>query len=49
LVPTDVAAADMMRAITRRQREAVITGHGKLIVALSRLFPSLVALLARRT
>jgi NAD(P)-dependent dehydrogenase (short-subunit alcohol dehydrogenase family) len=42
------AAAAMAAGIDARRREVVITGHGKLLVALSRWAPGLVALLARR-
>ncbi len=40
VVPTDRAARAIVRAVARRRREAVITGHGKLLVWLARLFPS---------
>ena len=43
VVPTDRAAREMVRAIARRRREVIVTGHGKAIVALSRLAPCLVA------
>ena len=48
VVPTDRAARAIVRAVARRRREAVITGHGKLIVWLARLFPSALALLMER-
>jgi hypothetical protein len=38
----------MVRAIVRRRRKVVITGHGKLVVLLERLAPDLVAWLVRR-
>lgn len=44
----DVAARKMVRAIVRRRRKVVITGHGKLAVMLERLTPGLVAFLVRR-
>jgi len=43
VVPTERAAREMVRAIARRRREVIITGHGKAIVALSRLAPCVVA------
>ncbi len=48
VVPTDRAARAIVRAISRRRREAVITGHGKVIVWLARLCPSLLAFLIER-
>ena len=48
VVPADRAARAIVRAAARRRREAVITGHGKLIVWLARLFPSVLALLMER-
>jgi len=42
-MPADVAARKIARAIARRRREAVITGHGKLAVFLSRHCAPLVA------
>lgn len=47
VVPTDRAAREIARAIAHRRREVVITGHGKVIVAISRLFPGLVARLMK--
>jgi D-arabinose 5-phosphate isomerase GutQ len=44
----DVAAGKMVRAIVRRRRKVVITGHGKLAVLLERLAPGLVSWLVRR-
>ena len=44
----DVAARKMVRAIVRRRRKVVVTGHGKLVVLLERLAPGLVAWLVRR-
>lgn len=45
---TDDAARVMVHAIAARKREFVFTGHGKLIVFLSRAAPGLVARLAAR-
>jgi short-subunit dehydrogenase len=39
VVPTDKACRDILRAIARGQREAIITGHGKVLVALERFTP----------
>lgn len=40
-VPAARAAREITSAIYRRKKERVVTGHGKVIVALSRLFPPL--------
>jgi short-subunit dehydrogenase len=47
VVPTDRAARSIVRAIARRRREAVITGHGKLAVLAQRHAPWLVAAIIR--
>ena len=47
-MPTDVAARKMVRAIRRRRRVAVITGHGRLAVFLQRHAPGLLARAIRR-
>jgi short-subunit dehydrogenase len=39
--PTDKAVRDMIRAIDKRKKLAVITGHGKIFVFLGRFFPGL--------
>lgn len=44
----DRAVAQMLRAIASGQREMVITGHGKLFVALERFFPWVLRAAARR-
>lgn len=41
-MPTSTAAKKMVRAIARRQREEIITTHGKLIVFIHRHFPGLI-------
>ena len=41
-------ARKMVRAIVRRRRKVVLTGHGKLVVALERLCPGLLAHVVRR-
>ncbi len=38
-MPTDVASRKIVRAIYKRKREAIITGHGKFLQSLSRHFP----------
>jgi NAD(P)-dependent dehydrogenase (short-subunit alcohol dehydrogenase family) len=43
--PTDKAAIDMVKAITKRKKVAVITGHGKVMVFLGRHFPALARVL----
>ena len=48
VVRRDRAVAQMLRAIARGQREVVITGHGKLFVALERFFPWMLRAAARR-
>ena len=48
VVGRDRAVAHMLRAIARGQREVVITGHGKLFVALERFFPWVLRAAARR-
>ncbi len=39
VMSTEKAARQMLRAIARGQREVIITGHGKLLVALERFAP----------
>ncbi len=46
-VPTAKAVRHMLGAIYKRKREAIITGHGKAIVLIYRLFPWLVRLTYR--
>ncbi len=46
--PADAVARRMVRAIVRRRRKVVITGHGKVAVALERFAPGLLAWLVRR-
>ena len=48
IMPTDRAARQIVRAVRRRRREAVITGHGRAAVLLQRLTPWLVAWGIRR-
>jgi len=47
-VPTDRAARTIVRAIRRRRRAIVVTGHGKALVFLYRHVPGLVELLIGR-
>jgi NADP-dependent 3-hydroxy acid dehydrogenase YdfG len=47
VVPAARAARSIVRAVARRRREAVITGHGKLAVFLQRHAPWLVAAAVR--
>jgi short-subunit dehydrogenase len=47
-MPADAAARQIVLGIRRRRPEVVITGHGKLLVLLSRLAPWLVRALGRR-
>jgi NAD(P)-dependent dehydrogenase (short-subunit alcohol dehydrogenase family) len=47
VVPAARAARQMVRAIARRRREAVITGHGKIAVFVQRHAPWLVSLVIR--
>jgi len=44
---TDKAAAKLVKAVLRRKRVAVITGHGRLVVQIERHFPAATALLTR--
>jgi short-subunit dehydrogenase len=48
IMPTERAARQIVRAIARRRREAVITGHGKVTVFLQRHTPRLLAWVIRR-
>jgi short-subunit dehydrogenase len=47
-MPTDRAARTIVRAIRRRRREVVVTGHGKVLVLLYRHAPWLFRLLLAR-
>jgi NAD(P)-dependent dehydrogenase (short-subunit alcohol dehydrogenase family) len=49
VMPKDVAARKIARAIARRRREIILTGHGKLAVFLHRHFPGLMSLFFRFT
>ena len=45
---TEKAARQMLRAVARGKREAIITGHGKIFVALERFLPWVIRLAVRR-
>jgi len=45
---TETAVGQILRAIARGKREAVITGHGKLLVLLERFMPGLIRATGRR-
>ncbi len=47
-MPADRAARIIVRAIARRRREVVVTGHGKALVFLARHFPRTTAVLTAR-
>ena len=44
---TDKAARKLVKAVVKRKREAVITGHGKIVVFVERHFPWLIWFLVR--
>jgi len=48
IVPAQTAARAIVRAVMRRRREAVITGHGKVLVLIARHFPRLLDLMLLR-
>jgi short-subunit dehydrogenase len=48
VVPTERAARVIVRAVARRRREVVVTGHGKVAVWLARYFPSVLAFALER-
>lgn len=48
VVKTDKAARQMLRAIARGKREAIITGHGKILVGLERFMPWMIRAVGRR-
>lgn len=48
VVPTDKAVRQMLRAIARGKHEAIITGHGKALVALTRFMPWLLRAVFKR-
>jgi short-subunit dehydrogenase len=48
VMPTDKAARQILHAVARGKHEAIITGHGKILVALERFAPWLVRAMGRR-
>jgi len=48
VMSTEKAVRQMLRAIARGQREAIITGHGKLVVALERFAPWIIRAASKR-
>jgi short-subunit dehydrogenase len=48
VMSTEKAARQMLRAVARGQREAIITGHGKILVALERFAPWVIRAAGRR-
>ena len=48
VVPTDKAVRHMLRAVARGQREAIITGHGKVLVFLERFAPWIIRTTGKR-
>lgn len=48
VMPTGKAVRQILRAIARGQREAIITGHGKALVAISRFAPWILRAASRR-
>jgi len=48
VVSTDKASREILRAIARGKREAIITGHGKVLVALERFMPWLLRAAGRK-
>jgi short-subunit dehydrogenase len=48
-MPADTAARKIVSAIQRRRREAVITGHGKILVFVARHLPGLLSALVSRS
>ena len=47
-MPTDKAVHQILRAIAKGQREAIITGHGKALVAIQRFAPWMIRAAGRR-
>jgi short-subunit dehydrogenase len=48
VVSRRIAARQILRAVARRRREAIITGHGRMLVAMERLAPWIMRSVARR-
>ena len=45
---TEKAVHQMLRAIAGGKREAIITGHGKVLVAVERFMPSVLRAIGKR-
>ena len=48
LMPTEKAAHQILRAVARGKAEAIITGHGKILVTIERFMPWLARVVKRR-
>jgi short-subunit dehydrogenase len=48
VVPTPVAVREILRAVARGKRERIVTGHGKVIVAVTRFAPWMLRALNKR-
>ena len=48
VMPTDKAVSQILHAVAKGRREAIITGHGKILVALERFAPWVVRAMGRR-
>jgi short-subunit dehydrogenase len=48
VMPTEKAVRQILRAVARGKREAIITGHGKIFVALERFMPWLIRAAGRK-
>lgn len=48
VVPTEKAVREILRAVARGKREAIITGHGKALVALERFMPWVLRAVSRK-
>lgn len=48
IMPTDKAVRQILRAIARGKREAIITGHGKALVLLERFMPWVIRAVSRK-
>jgi short-subunit dehydrogenase len=48
VMPTEKAVRQMLRAVARGKREAIITGHGKILVAVERFMPWLLRVVGRK-
>jgi len=48
VMPTEKAARQILDAVARGKREAIITAHGKALVAIERFMPWLTRMAGRR-